>query len=66
MFNVADCLSLDVTGEYIRSDITGGQDGVPVVVDGQFINVNTCEPIEDLYWDIWYVSLPVYTSLHPS
>ncbi|GAQ36353.1 hypothetical protein AtubIFM55763_004140 [Aspergillus tubingensis] len=42
-----------VPGEYIRSDVREDQSGVPVVIEGQFINVETCEPITDLYWDIW-------------
>ncbi|KAH8194732.1 hypothetical protein TruAng_011107 [Truncatella angustata] len=42
-----------VKGEYVRSDILEGQPGVPVVIDGQFLNAETCEPIEGLYWDIW-------------
>ncbi|PYH87722.1 aromatic compound dioxygenase [Aspergillus ellipticus CBS 707.79] len=42
-----------VPGEYIRSSLTEGQSGVPVVIEGQFVDVETCEPITDLYWDIW-------------
>lgn len=42
-----------VPGEYVREDLREGQKGVDVVVDGQFIDVETCEPIEGLYWDIW-------------
>ncbi|CAG7972146.1 unnamed protein product [Penicillium salamii] len=42
-----------VRGEFIRSNITDGQAGIPLVVHAQFIDVNTCEPIENLYWEIW-------------
>lgn len=45
-----------VRGELVRGNIRENQDGVPIVIDGQFINVATCEPIEKLYWDVWYVS----------
>lgn len=24
-----------------------------VIIDGQFIDVNTCEPVANVYWDIW-------------
>ncbi|KAJ5656180.1 aromatic compound dioxygenase [Penicillium longicatenatum] len=42
-----------VLGELIRSDIREGQAGVPIIFDAQFVDVETCEPIEDLYFDIW-------------
>jgi protocatechuate 3,4-dioxygenase beta subunit len=42
-----------VKGELIRSNVRESQAGVPIVLDGQFIDVETCEPIQGLYWDIW-------------
>lgn len=42
-----------VPGEYVREDLREGQEGVDIIVDGQFIDVETCEPIQGLYWDIW-------------
>ena len=45
---------LDVKGEYIRSDISEDQTGVDVVWDLQFINIETCDPIENLTSDIWH------------
>lgn len=39
-----------VKGEYIRKNLRDGQEGVPVILDGQFVDVETCEPIENLYW----------------
>lgn len=42
-----------VKGELIRSDVRDGEPGIPIILDGQFIDINTCEPIKDLYWDIW-------------
>ena len=42
-----------VKGELVRSDITDGQAGVPVTIDAQFIDVETCEPLEGVWWDIW-------------
>lgn len=44
-----------VKGEYVRSELVEDQAGVPVLIDGQFLDAETCEPIEGLYWDIWYV-----------
>ncbi|KAH6717462.1 Intradiol ring-cleavage dioxygenase [Leptodontidium sp. MPI-SDFR-AT-0119] len=43
-----------VKGEYIRSDISEDQPGVEVIWDLQFINAETCEPIENLTSDIWH------------
>ncbi|GFN11423.1 hypothetical protein AtubIFM55763_009995 [Aspergillus tubingensis] len=42
-----------VKGELIRHDVSDGEPGVPLILDGQFIDINTCEPIQDLYWDVW-------------
>ena len=42
-----------VKGEYIRSDLRDSQTGVDIVIDGQFLDVETCEPITNLWWDIW-------------
>ncbi|KAJ5690048.1 aromatic compound dioxygenase [Penicillium macrosclerotiorum] len=42
-----------VKGELIRSDIQEDEDGVPVIFDIQFVDVDTCEAIEDLYADVW-------------
>ncbi|KAI4602955.1 hypothetical protein KJ359_008176 [Pestalotiopsis sp. 9143b] len=42
-----------VKGEYVRSELVEDQAGVPVLIDGQFLDAETCEPIEGLYWDIW-------------
>ncbi|KAJ5760421.1 hypothetical protein N7520_007577 [Penicillium odoratum] len=42
-----------VTGELIRSDITESQPGIPMTINVQFINVETCEPVPGIWWDIW-------------
>ncbi|KAH8656682.1 Intradiol ring-cleavage dioxygenase [Tricladium varicosporioides] len=53
-----------VKGEHIRNDLAESQPGVPIVIDGQFLDVETCEPIEGLYWDIWNCnSTGVYSGL---
>jgi protocatechuate 3,4-dioxygenase beta subunit len=56
-----------VKGELIRSDVTDDEPGVPVVMDAQFIDVNTCKPIAGLYWDVWNCnSTGVYSGVQDS
>ncbi|QSZ33299.1 hypothetical protein DSL72_002887 [Monilinia vaccinii-corymbosi] len=42
-----------VTGESIRQDVTEGQAGVPLHLEVQYIDITTCEPVPDIYIDIW-------------
>ena len=42
---------LVVDGELIRSDITDDQEGVPLYADIELIDVNTCEPVTNVYMD---------------
>jgi protocatechuate 3,4-dioxygenase beta subunit len=42
-----------VLGELIRSDVVEGEPGVPVHLEMQFIDINTCLPVPDLLIDIW-------------
>ncbi|KAF1814403.1 aromatic compound dioxygenase [Eremomyces bilateralis CBS 781.70] len=42
-----------VLGELVRQDLTDGRAGVPLHLEMQFIDVNTCKPVEDLLVDIW-------------
>jgi hypothetical protein len=42
-----------VKEELIRFDVRQGQAGIEIVLDGQFVDVETREPIVGLYWDIW-------------
>lgn len=44
-----------VSGELLRQDVTEGQQGVPLHLEMQFVDVNTCEPVPDLLIDIWAV-----------
>lgn len=53
-----------VLGEHIRSNVAEDQPGVPIIVEGQFVDVTTCEPIPNLWWDIWNCnSTGVYSGL---
>ncbi|KAI0181015.1 aromatic compound dioxygenase [Hypoxylon sp. FL1284] len=42
-----------VGGEFIRTDITDGQAGVPLHLDLQFIELNTLKPVPNMLIDIW-------------
>ncbi|KAI0438646.1 Intradiol ring-cleavage dioxygenase [Xylaria telfairii] len=62
VFNNTQCTVLNpegevgpfyVPGEYIRSDLRDGEAGIEIVIDAQFIDVNTCEPIVGGWFDVW-------------
>jgi protocatechuate 3,4-dioxygenase beta subunit len=42
-----------VTGEQIRKDVTEGQPGVPLYLEVQYLDIDTCEGVPGLYIDIW-------------
>ena len=42
-----------VKGEYIRSNLQEDQPGVPIIIEAQFLDVETCEPLTEAYWDVW-------------
>ncbi|KAL4819914.1 Intradiol ring-cleavage dioxygenase [Aspergillus spinulosporus] len=42
-----------VPGELIRSDAREDQQGVPIIVEAQFIDFITCKPIPGMWWDMW-------------
>ncbi|KAH8177593.1 dioxygenase domain-containing protein [Sarocladium implicatum] len=43
-----------VGGEFIRSDVTDEQEGVPIMLDYQVIDVDTCEPIPEVHLELWH------------
>ncbi|KAI0475619.1 Intradiol ring-cleavage dioxygenase [Xylariaceae sp. FL0804] len=43
-----------VTGELMRSNVTEDQVGVPLYLDIQVIDTNTCEPLEGVALDYWH------------
>ncbi|RMZ86561.1 hypothetical protein DV736_g6213, partial [Chaetothyriales sp. CBS 134916] len=45
-----------VNGELIRKDVREDQDGVPLYLDLQIIDTSTCDPVSDLYFDIWHAN----------
>ncbi|KAH6683340.1 GPI anchored dioxygenase-like protein [Halenospora varia] len=42
-----------VEGELIRKDVTEDQAGVPLYLEVQYLDITTCEPVENIYVDIW-------------
>ncbi|KAJ5375659.1 hypothetical protein N7517_007665 [Penicillium concentricum] len=53
-----------VTGELVRKNIAESQGGVPLYMDIQLINTNTCEPIPEIYMDLWHCnSTGVYSGI---
>lgn len=56
-----------VGGEYIRRDITDGEEGVPTILDYQVIDVDTCEPVPNVYVEQWHCnSTGVYSGIATS
>jgi protocatechuate 3,4-dioxygenase beta subunit len=53
-----------VSGEAIRRDVVEGQEGVPLIIDYQLVDIDTCEPIPELYLEIWHAnSTGVYSGV---
>ncbi|CAP86696.1 hypothetical protein E8E15_009951 [Penicillium rubens] len=53
-----------VTGELVRENIAESQEGIPLYMDIQLIDTNTCEPIPDIYMDLWHCnSTGVYSGV---
>ena len=42
-----------IPGERVRSEIREGQPGVPVLLEQQYIDVETCKPVPRLYAELW-------------
>ncbi|KAI0130428.1 Intradiol ring-cleavage dioxygenase [Xylariales sp. AK1849] len=43
-----------VSGEYIRRNVIEEQEGVEIVIDYQVIDVDTCDPIPNVYLEMWH------------
>ncbi|KAG4277133.1 hypothetical protein FPRO04_07431 [Fusarium proliferatum] len=43
-----------VSGESVRRDLKEDQEGVDLILDYQIIDVTTCEPVPELYLEIWH------------
>ncbi|CAK39293.1 hypothetical protein AAWM_00074 [Aspergillus awamori] len=42
-----------IPGEHIRGDIRENEPGIPVTVEQQFIDAETCQPLSGIYTEIW-------------
>ena len=53
-----------VQGELVRSNVTESQKGVPLTLNIQMIDVNTCKPVPDAWLEIWHCnSTGVYSGV---
>jgi protocatechuate 3,4-dioxygenase beta subunit len=53
-----------VGGEYVRRDVRESQEGVDTILDYQVIDVDTCEPVPDVYLEMWHCnSTGVYSGI---
>ncbi|KAI1208505.1 aromatic compound dioxygenase [Annulohypoxylon truncatum] len=43
-----------VGGEYVRENVVEDQSGVDTILDYQVIDVDTCEPVTDVYVEMWH------------
>ncbi|GAB1316684.1 Intradiol ring-cleavage dioxygenases domain-containing protein [Madurella fahalii] len=43
-----------VAGEYVRENLIEDQAGVEMILDYQVIDIETCEPIPDVYLEMWH------------
>ncbi|RKK57438.1 hypothetical protein BFJ69_g17479 [Fusarium oxysporum] len=56
-----------VKGELVREDLIDDEPGVVNYMHAQFIDINTCEPMQGLYWDVWNCnSTGVYSGVRDS
>lgn len=70
--NASCILTPDVTqgpyyvgGEYIRENITEEQEGIDTVLDYQVIDVDTCEPVPNVYLEMWHCNATGVVSNYP-
>ncbi|KAH8823818.1 aromatic compound dioxygenase [Flagelloscypha sp. PMI_526] len=53
-----------VDGELIQSDLRAGQESIDLYVDFQLIDVETCEPVSNIYVDFWHTNATgVYSAI---
>ncbi|KAJ6002995.1 hypothetical protein N7451_005542 [Penicillium sp. IBT 35674x] len=56
-----------VSGELIRENLVEGQEGVPLYMDIQVLDTNTCEPLPNIYMDLWHCNATgVYSGIQAS
>ena len=53
-----------VNGEAFRSDVTNGQEGVPLTLEIRIMDTSTCGPLPGIYLDLWHTNATgVYSGL---
>ncbi|KAK9774850.1 putative Intradiol ring-cleavage dioxygenases domain-containing protein [Seiridium cardinale] len=53
-----------VGGEYVRENVIEDQEGVDMILDYQVIDVDTCEPVPEVYLEMWHCnSTGVYSGI---
>ncbi|KAI0601080.1 aromatic compound dioxygenase [Biscogniauxia sp. FL1348] len=53
-----------VGGEYVRRNLIEDQEGLDTILDYQVIDVDTCEPVTDVYLEMWHCnSTGVYSGV---
>ncbi|KAM0558231.1 hypothetical protein ACHAPJ_004917 [Fusarium lateritium] len=53
-----------VAGEYVRENIIEEQEGLNIVLDYQVIDVETCDPVPNVYLEMWHCnSTGVYSGI---
>ncbi|KAI3557875.1 hypothetical protein CABS01_07719 [Colletotrichum abscissum] len=45
-----------VEGELDRFDLTDGQSGIPMYLDLQIIDTETCQPVPDIWVEVWHTN----------
>lgn len=51
--------------EIVRSDLVDGELGVPMHLEFEFVDSETCEPAQDLWIDVWAAStIGVYSGVN--
>ncbi|XTI92196.1 Intradiol ring-cleavage dioxygenase [Cenococcum geophilum] len=46
--------TVNVSGEYVRSNVIEGEPGVPLTFDAQVIDINTYEPLPNVLLEMWH------------
>ncbi|KAG8689622.1 hypothetical protein FRC09_012346, partial [Ceratobasidium sp. 395] len=51
-----------ILGEMVRQDITQGQAGIPLTVEVDFIDIETCQAVPNVWVDAWHCNSTGYYS----
>jgi protocatechuate 3,4-dioxygenase beta subunit len=51
-----------VNGELIRKDVKEGQQGIDLYLEVQYVDVTTCQPVPELFVDVWNCNATGYYS----